>query len=137
MIDTQANKIYGFQTTITRDQAKDTGMAMVLICLLIGLFFNVGVLIRIAVVVLLADMIYPDLFKPAAVIWFGLSHLLGTVMSKIILFVVFFLLVTPVGLIRKMSGADALKLKEWKQSSSSVFKIRDHVYTPGDIAKPY
>ena len=137
MIDTGVNKIYGFQETITRDQAKDTGMAMVLICLLTGLFFQMGILVKIAVVVLLADMIYPDLFKPLAVVWLGLSHLLGTVMSKIILSVVFFLLVTPVGLIRKISGADALKLKEWKQSSSSVFKIRDHVFTQEDITKPY
>jgi hypothetical protein len=62
---------------------------------------------------------------------------LGTVMSKILLTIVFFFIVTPVGIIRKWLGADAMQLKKWKKDTSSVFTDRHKMYQPKDIEKPY
>ena len=123
--------------TITRDQAKDTGMAMVLICLLIAFLGKVHSFYGAAIVLLLVNMIVPDVFKPVAKIWLGLSHLLGSIMSKIILTIVFIVLVLPVGLIRRALGKDSLQLKKWKKNKDSVFKIREHQYTSEDINHPY
>ncbi len=131
-------KIKGFiPKSVTMDQAKDTGMAMTLIALLIGFFGNKPPCFAAAIVLLLANMTFPGLYRPVARLWFGLSHALGTVMSKIILSILFFALVTPVGLIRKLSGKDSLQLKKWKQDRSSVFKVRDHRFTSKDIEHPY
>jgi hypothetical protein len=93
--------------------------------------------VLIAVLLLLIDMIRPDIYKPLAKFWLGFSHLLGTVMSKVILTIIFFILVVPVGLLRRLMGKDALRLKEWKKGSNSVFKIRDHKLTSDDIKNPY
>jgi multisubunit Na+/H+ antiporter MnhG subunit len=138
MIDITLKNAAGFLPKhITRDQAKDTGMAMVLICLLIGYFSHKPGFIGAAILLLLVAMTWPTLYKPAGKLWFGLSHVLGTVMSKIILSILFFLLVTPVGLMRRLSGHDSLQLRTWKQSRSSVFKVRNHVFTSQDIQHPY
>lgn len=123
--------------TISLDQAKDTGMAMVLICLLMVLIGHKQQFVGIAAVLLLVNMVKPMLFKPLAKLWLGLSHLMGTVMSKILLTVLFFIMVTPLGLIRRMLGRDSLQLKKWKRGSASVFRTRDHLFKADDIKHPF
>jgi hypothetical protein len=138
MIDIKIEKKIGFiPDKITRDQAKDTGMAMVLIFLLIGSLGEKHIFISLAIPLLLIDMILPDVYRPVAKIWFGLSHLMGTLMSKLILTILFFIIVTPVGLIRRLSGADPLQINKWKKNHSTVFRVRDHKFSSEDIKAPY
>ena len=138
MIDITLKSGAGFiPKHITRDQAKDTGMAMVLICLLIGYLGHKQSFIGAAILLLLVDMTWPAVYKPVGKLWFGLSHVLGTVMSKVVLSILFFILVTPMGLARRLAGSDALQLKKWKKNHSSVFKVRNHTFTSNDIQHPY
>ena len=51
--------------------------------------------------------------------------------------IVFFLVVTPIGVWRRMIGADALQLKRFKTGSSSVMEQRNHRFTGKDLEKPY
>lgn len=138
MIDLKVQKREGFiPKKITRDQAKDTGMAMVFICLLIGCFGQKQLFVALSIPLLLINMIWPTVYKPVAKLWLGLSHLLGTIVSKIILTAIFFVLVTPVGFIRRIFGADSLQLRKWKKGRSSVFRVRQHKFKPEDIRQPY
>jgi len=121
----------------TVEQAKDTGLAAVLILLLVAQFWERQVLIAPAIAVLVITMTWPALFRPAARVWFGLSEVLGTVASKVLLSVVFFVVGTPIGLIRRVLGADSMRLREWKNNGESVFFERDHTYTSGDLERPY
>jgi hypothetical protein len=122
---------------ITKDQARDTGMAMVLLLLLGSVMFKNSTLVTFAIIALLIDMTFPQLYRPVAVVWFGVSHLLGTVVSKIILTLVFFGVVFPVAMARKLLGIDSLKLKEFKAAGDSVMIVREHTFTGQDIEKPY
>lgn len=122
---------------ITKDQARDTGMAMVLICLLLGLLGKMDVFYPVALGLLVVTMTWATAFKPVAVVWLGFSHILGTISSKILLSIVFFLLVVPVGGIRRVLGHDSLNLKGFKKGQESVFVQRDHQYQPSDIETPY
>jgi hypothetical protein len=121
----------------TPEQAKDTGLAMVLICLLLGYWGKFPRFLPVSLVLLILTMAWPNAFRPLAVLWFGLSHLLSSVVSRVILTVVFFLIVTPIGLIRRMMGADALQLKKWKQGQDSVFVVREGPVQGKDLANPY
>jgi hypothetical protein len=121
----------------TPEQAKDTGMAMVLICLLLGYFGKFPKFLGVSIVLLLLTMAWPKAFKPLAGFWFGLSHLMGQVVSKIVLSVAFFLVVTPIGLIRRLMGADAMQLKKWKQGTDSVFVERQGAIVDKDLLNPY
>ena len=123
--------------TSTPEQAKDTGMAMVLICLLLGYWGKFPKFLPVSLVLLILTMTWPKAFTPLAGLWFGLSHLLSSVVSRVILTVVFFLIVTPVGVIRRWMGADALQLKKWKQGKGSVFVVREGPVQGKDMANPY
>jgi hypothetical protein len=121
----------------TPEQAKDTGMAMVLICLLLGYWDKFPKFLPVSLTLLLITMVWPNAFRPLAVLWFGFSRLMGNVVSRVILSVLFFLLVTPVGLVRRLFGADALKLKDWKKGQKSVFVDREGVIQGKDLLNPY
>jgi hypothetical protein len=123
--------------TVTQDQAKDTGMAMVLICLLIASFGGFRFFYGVAIVLLPVNMIWPAIFKPAAKIWLAFSHMLGSVMSGVLLTVIFLILVVPVGVVRRALGKDPLQLKKWKKDHASVFTIREHEFVSSDIKHPY
>lgn len=108
----------------TPEQSRDTGMALVLLCLLLTYFWQLQPLLPLALILLLVTMVWPRAFRPLAGLWFGLAQVMGAVMSNVILTVLFFVLVTPVGLVRRVLGADALQLKKWKKGHDSVFAVR-------------
>lgn len=130
-------KIISRLLSSTPEQAKDTGMAMVLICLLLGYFGKFPKFLGVSIVLLLLTMAWPKAFKPLAGLWFGLSQVMGQVVSKIILTLAFFLIVTPIGLIRRWIGADSLQLKKWKAGSASVFVERQGAIQDKDLLNPY
>lgn len=136
MIDTRKNTDGLFPAEIGKKEASDTGMALVLICLIAFLFTGTRQWVLAGTGLLLLNMIWPMAFKYPAKAWLGLSHLLGTVMSKVILSLLFGVLVTPVGLFRRLIGRDSMQLKSWK-GSDSAFVVRDHQYTAEDIEHPF
>ena len=122
---------------INLDQANDTGLAIILILLIIEYVKRPGWLTLCTMAVLVLTMTYPAALKPLGRIWFGFSHILGTIVSKIILSLVFFLIVTPIGLVRRISGADPMRNKLWKKGDDSVLVKRNHRYSSDDLQKPY
>jgi hypothetical protein len=126
-----------FSKAVNQNQAKDTGMAMALICLFVAYFCGINGCYLAAMILLISNMIWPRIFTPIVYFWFGLSKILGAVVSRILLSLLFFLLVTPIGLLRRMWGKDPMMLKDWKAGNSSVFKIRDREYQPEDMRTPY
>lgn len=126
-----------FMQSITREQNKDTGMAMVLLLLLFGILTHSDLLIKLAIPVLVIDMVVPVLFYPVAIVWLGGSKLLGTIVSKFLLTIIFFGIVTPIGLVRRIMGKDELLLKKFKVNDISVMKERIHTFIPSDIEKPF
>jgi hypothetical protein len=121
----------------TPEQARDTGMALTLLCLLIVQFKHAYKLMPVAIILLIITMAWPRAFKPLAGLWFGLSHLLGTVMSKVVLTLVFFVVVTPIGLLRRLLGKDSLQLKRFKKGQDSVFLVRAELVEKEHLHKPY
>ena len=123
--------------SISKDKSKDAGMALALILLLIGHFRGDKIYFSIAILILIVDMTCPIVFKPFAFFWFTLSELLATVVSKVILGGLFFLVVTPIGFLRKLLGEKILHLNFGDRSGSSVFTVRDHLYNPRDLENIY
>ncbi len=69
--------------------------------------------------VLLIFLLMGWLWRPLLIffyrLWMSLSHLLGALMSRIILTLIFFLIFTPIGLILKVIGKQPLDLKIEKE----------------------
>jgi hypothetical protein len=70
-----------------------------------------------AVAALLLAWRAPQLLTPLARGWLWLGHLLGYVNTRVILALVFFVVITPVALLFRLLGRDALRLKVVKASS--------------------
>ncbi len=120
-----------------KDRAKDTGMAVVLICLLLAYYRNDQRFVLAAIVALVVDMVWPGLFYYPSKAWFGLAHVMGAIVSRVILTALFFGVVAPVGIVRRALGADPMRRKQWKDGDGSVFEVRDHKYQAPDIEQPY
>lgn len=125
------------KTQFSRKEHNDSGMALILILLIVMIFYPIKPVIVAAIVVTLVTMIYSPVIYPFTVIWLNFSHFLGNFMSKVILSAIFFVFVVPVAVIRKLARKDSLQLKKFKKDSNSVFIVRDHDYTKADIEKPY
>jgi hypothetical protein len=119
------------------DQARDTGLALVLILLLILLKQQQNNLILLPIFVLILTMLWPGLFRLPARLWFGLSELMGTISSKILLSIVFVLVLIPMAVLRQIGGADPMKRQLWKKNQDSVFLKRNHEFSASDLEKPY
>lgn len=126
-----------FPVDISKKQASDTGMAMTLILLLLGFFTKKVIYYEIAIVALVIDMTIPMFYYPFAVVWLGLTTLLGEVVSKVLLSVIYFVILFPVSIIRQLMGKDTLDLKTFKKSNKSVMVTRNHLFVSKDIEHPY
>lgn len=126
-----------FPEKIQKKEAMESGMALTLIFLLLGYFLDRTGFYNLAIPALILAMAWPEFYKPFAYLWLGITTLLGTIISKLILTIVFLIFVIPVGLIRKALRKDNLRLKQFKKSDKSVMIKRNHIFVPSDIEKPY
>lgn len=123
--------------SISKKEATDTGMAMVLICLLLGYFTKNNTFYIIAIPVHIINMAFPMFYYPFAMVWLGLTNLLGAVVSKVLLSVVYLVILLPIGLFRRLIGKDSLNLNGFKKQKTSVMITRDHEFTAKDIQNPF
>jgi len=112
-------------------------MAMVLLLLLAAVALKRDGLVLAAIAVHVVNMIAPQWFKPVAVVWLGASHAIGAVVSTVLLAVVYVLVVTPMGVLRRAAGKDALRLRTFKAGDASVMVARNHRFEGGDLENPY
>jgi hypothetical protein len=126
-----------FRNNITKEQSRDTGMAMVLLLLIAAASRKREGYLFVAMALHVVNMMKPQVFRPIAVVWLGLSDLLGAVVSRILLSIVFFLVVTPISMLRRGLGKDPLKLRVFKAGRESVMVERNHVFVAQDLERPY
>ena len=67
--------------------------------------------------------IIPILLKPIYILWMTFAIMLGWIMTRVILSIVFYFIMTPIGLLTRLLGEDFLALK--KSNSGSYWNNRD------------
>jgi energy-coupling factor transporter transmembrane protein EcfT len=122
-----------FAAGITKKQCMEFGQVSTLAAIVCALYFKNHQFVTISLILIIITIIIPIIFYPFAVLWFGLSKLLSLISPVVLLTIIFFLIVTPVGLFRRLLGKDTLKLKQFKKSKQSVMIIRNHLYTETDL----
>jgi hypothetical protein len=126
-----------FPRAISKKQASDSGLALLLILLLAGWFLQDWLYLKLAVPILVLIMTAPAVFRPFAFVWLGFSGILGAIMSRVILSAVFFLMVVPLGALRRLMGKDAMRLSEFRKSEKSVFEVREREFSSADLEQPF
>ena len=64
-------------------------------------------------------------------VWGKIAHILGTFNSYVLLSIVFFIFLTPVAFLYKLTRKDTLRLKV--QKNGTVYEERNHLYVPKDL----
>lgn len=80
--------------------------------------------------------IFPKLFFPLQKIWMGLAVILGFVMTRVILSILFYLVITPINFISRIFGKDFLNLKIEKEKKS-YWNLRDEEYEKSSTEKQF
>ena len=76
----------------------------------------------ISIIFLILGLLNSKILAPVNKIWFKFGLLLGKIVSPLIMGIIFFLVVTPIGLIMRLLGKDVLNLKYNKNKSYWIEK---------------
>ncbi len=125
------------RTSFSKKEHTDSGLALLLLSLLVGHFYKLQLTLVVSITEVIILLIAPVLIFPFTFLWLNISDLLGKIMSKVILTIVFFVFVWPVSMIRKAMGKDTLRLEKFKKNTNSVFTERNHTYVRTDLTTPY
>jgi saxitoxin biosynthesis operon SxtJ-like protein len=81
-------------------------------------------LVGVAVVFAAVALVFPSALHPLNYVWFRFGLLLHRVVSPLVIGAVFFLCVTPIGLILRLFGKDVLSLRR-RADLASYWIVRD------------
>ncbi len=122
---------------ITGKQTMDFGLVVILALAILAFWQKEESLLLALIVITLIAIIAPILLAPFAYVWFKLSQILSIMSSTILLSILFFLLVVPTGIVRRMLGKDNLNLKNFNKSRKSVLIDRHHTYSADDLTRSF
>ena len=124
--------------TIQIGSNKSFGIVFFVVFLLISLYpltydgeIKIWSLI-ISFIFLILGLLNSKILAPLNKIWFKFGILLGKIVSPLIMGAIFFLVVTPIGIILRLMGKDVLNLKYnknnsyWIENSSPKSKMKNH-----------
>ena len=84
---------------------------------------------------LAAALIYPKMLAPLYKAWMAFGHVLGWINARIILGIVFFVVVMPIGLVMRLFGKDFLRMRP--NRSGSYWVQRDQKLTPQSMRNQF
>ena len=125
---------------LPRETVLETTGVLALACLVAGHLLRHRPLAGPALLAAAALLLALGLFvKPAARavarVWLAFAEVLGAVNSRILLGAIFYLFLTPIALLARLTRGDFLHLKKRAGADRSYWHARDHAYTAEDIGK--
>ena len=100
-----------------RSSEKSFGILFFIVFAIIGLYpllsFNFVRVwaLAIALIFLFLGLTKPSVLKPLNTGWIKLGEILGKIIAPIVMLLVFFIVITPIGLMLRLFGKDILGLK--------------------------
>jgi len=85
---------------------------------------------------LVTGLIIPRLLSPVEWGWMKIAHALGYVMTRLLLTITFYIMITPIGIVMKILGKDPLRMRFDKEADSYWISV-DPDGTTGRVDKPY
>ena len=113
----------------SKKDLKSFGLTIGFILLIIGVFLlfrekeSFIYFLSIGSILIATGVIAPAILKPIYKIWMTFAVIIGWIMTRIILSVLFFSIITIIGLFTRLIGKDFLNLKS--KSNESYWNIRN------------
>ncbi len=83
--------------------------------------YSIFLILSTSLIVL--GLVLPILLKPVYMVWMTFAVIMGWIMTRVILSLLFFLLVTPIGLMGRLFGKDFLD-KKFKENNKESYWIK-------------
>jgi hypothetical protein len=93
-------------------------------------------IIVIAAIILITGLLFPAVLKPFYILWMSFAVVLGYIMTRIILSIIFYLLFSPVGLILRILRKDLLQ-ERFDKTAESYWIKRDKKFDPKDAERQF
>jgi len=122
----------------TKKELKSFGLTIGIIFLVIGgfLFFKekdfYQIFIYFAGGLIGFGYLIPIILKPIYIIWMVFAVILGWIMNRVILMLLFYILITPIGILARVFGKDFLELNKpdkytyWNYRNSDIELNQDY-----------
>jgi hypothetical protein len=122
---------------LSRDTSRDTGLGLALAAFIAGRLGGWPRLVDLGTALLFLAIAAPRVLRPVARAWRWFLRPVGVAAATTLLHLLFFFMVVPIGLARRMFGADDLQLRKWRDGSASVFTARGRAFEAVDLEAPY
>lgn len=126
-----------FKRRLSTVQYKDVGLVLMMLFLFLHFHYDRRPLLIAAFLVAGVTLLLPVLLSPVSKAWYALSELLGIVMSRVLLSIVFFFVITPIGFIKRTVDGKRLLGEQWKKGTVTVFTNRNKTITRHDIVNTF
>ena len=104
-------------------------------CVVLYLFFNIRLILFLGVLLGVIGLFMPKLSFKIVWLWYKLAELLGFVMSKVLLSIVFFIFLFPVAMLARLFRPDGLQLQ--KKAEGSYYIERNYIFKSKDLKNPW
>lgn len=91
----------------------------------------------LGIILIIIGLAVPGILKPFNKIWMSLSIILGWIMTRVILTILFYFAITPIGLLVKLFRKDFLDLKIDKSKNSYWQKREKKKFDPLDYERQF
>jgi hypothetical protein len=124
---------------LSREKVLETVGVLALACLVVGHLLRhrpAGKGFLAAATALLAvGLFVKPVARWIALAWLKFAEALGAVNSRLLLGAIFYLFLTPIAVLARLTRGDLLHLKKCAGADRSYWQRRDHAYTAEDIGK--
>ncbi|MFN2542791.1 MAG: SxtJ family membrane protein [Chthoniobacterales bacterium] len=90
----------------------------------------------LGVLLVIMAVVAPRALKYLHAVWIGLSLLIGWVMTRVILTLVFLLVVTPIGLLQRLASRSSVDLRG-RTGAASYWQPRQKTFAPADYRNQF
>jgi large-conductance mechanosensitive channel len=119
---------------MNREKALETIIVLAFASLIASLWLHVGWLIYVSIGLLAISFISKRLTALIGKGWLSFSNYLGVVMNYVLMFIIFYIFLSPLSFFQRLGGKNQI-LKKGKEDSH--FYKRNHLYTKKDIENPW
>ena len=126
-----------------KKELREFGVTIGIVFGLLGAFFwwrgkeHYFYFLTVSSVLIVCGLLIPIVLKPLQKVWMALAIVIGSVMTKVILCVLFYFILTPLGLTAKLLGKQFLDLQidKTKKSHWNYRIIKE--FNPSDYEKQF
>ncbi len=115
---------------MSRSKHLETILVLVLALLVCYFIFGGTNWIKAAIVLGLIGVFIPFLAEKIHWLWMKLAHVLGYIMSRVLLSVIFFVILVPLAFFSRLAGKNSVNLKK---GANTYFRERNFLYTKDSL----